>query len=334
VGGFPFAKGERPLAREAVVEFLAQPVWASAVSLDLHNAASLLVEPHLEELIPQQVRLATPVVDEQVRRFPNGRIESVSHGETVVGRFVLEPGWHWSRDVGPIARTRSCQIHHQGVVLRGRLRVETDAGYVCEFVIDDVYDIPPGHDASVVGDESFEAIEFASARVFGAPADSDRVLVAVLCTDIVDSTAHLRRLGDAAWRELLLEHNQQTRLELNRFRGREIQTTGDGFLAVFDGPARAVRCARALDSAVANLGIAIRAGVHTGEVEFVGDDVRGLAVHEAARVASVAMPGEVLVSATTKLLLAGSGITFESAGFHELKGFGEPHELFRLVGSA
>jgi len=268
---------------------------------------------------------------EQVRSFPNGRIETVSHRETTIGRFVLQPGWRWSRDVGPIARTRSCQIHHQGVVLKGRLRVETDAGDVCEFGIDDVYDVPPGHDASVPGDEPFEAIEFASARVFGVPADGDRVLAAVLYTDIVDSTAHLRRLGDSAWRELLLEHNQQTRLELNRFRGREIQTTGDGFLAVFDGPARAVRCAEAMSGTIAGLGIAIRAGVHTGEVEFVGDNVRGLTVHEAARVAGVASAGEVLVSAMTKLLLTGSGLTFESAGVHELKGLGDARELFRLA---
>jgi class 3 adenylate cyclase len=279
---------------------------------------------------PEAKSLRTP---EQVRRFPNGRIETVSHNETTIGRFILEPGWHWSRDVGPIARTRSCQIHHQGVVLRGRLRIQTDAGDVSEIGPDDAYDIPPGHDATVVGDEPFEAIEFASARIFAAPADGERVLAAVLCTDIVDSTAHLRRLGDSGWRDLLLEHNHRTRLELNRFRGREIQTTGDGFLAVFDGPARAVRCAEAMGQSVANLGIGIRAGVHTGEIEFIGNDVRGLTVHEAARVASVATAGEVLVSVTTKLLLAGSGLSFESAGTHQLKGLGDPRELFRLVRS-
>jgi len=279
---------------------------------------------------PQSKSFRSP---DQVRRFPNGRIENVSHGETTVGRFFLEPGWHWSRDVGPIAGTRSCQIHHQGVVLRGRLRVESDAGEVCEFGVDDVYDIPPGHDALVVSDEPFEAIEFASARLFAAPSQGDRVLAAMLCTDIVDSTAHLRRLGDSAWRELLLEHNHQVRIELNSFRGREIQTTGDGFLAVFDGPARAVRCARSIGRAVVRLGIAIRAGVHTGEVEFVGDNVRGLAVHETARVAGVAAAGEVLVSATTKHLLEGSGIALESAGVYELKGLGEARELFRIVGA-
>ena len=270
---------------------------------------------------------------DQVRKFPNGQIENVSHGETTIGRFVFQPGWRWSRDVQPIAGTRWCQNHHLGVVLRGRLRIESDTGEVSEFGVDDVYDIPPGHDGTVPGDEPFEAIEFASARVYAAPADGDRMLVAMLCTDIVESTAHLRRLGDSAWRELLLEHNNQTRLELNRFRGREIQTTGDGFLAVFDGPARAVRCARSIGRAVERLGITIRAGVHTGEVEFVGDNVRGLAVHETARVAGVATAGEVLVSATTKHLLEGSGIALESAGVHELKGLGEARELFRIVGS-
>jgi len=279
---------------------------------------------------PQAKSFRTP---DQVRRFPHGQIETVSHHDTTIGRFVLQPGWRWSRDVGPIAGTRSCQIHHQGVVLRGRLRVESDAGDVCEFGIDDAYDIPPGHDASVVGDEPWEAIELASAHLFGRPADGDRVLASLLFTDIVDSTSNLRRLGDAAWSTLLLEHNQRTRLELNRFRGRELQMTGDGFMAAFDGPARAVRCAQAMGQAVAELGVAIRAGIHTGEVEFIGDAARGLTVHEAARVASVAGAAEVLVSATTKLLLAGSGLTFESAGIHELKGLGEGRELFRLVGA-
>jgi class 3 adenylate cyclase len=279
---------------------------------------------------PQARSLRSP---QQVRNFPNGRIELVSHNETTIGHFVLQPGWRWSRDVAPIAGTRSCQIHHVGVVLRGRLRVESDAGEACEFAVDDVYDIPPGHDAWVMGDELFEAIEFDSARTFAAPVDGDRVLAAVLVTDIIDSTLQLKRLGDSAWRELLLEHNHQVRRELNDFRGREVQTTGDGFLAVFDGPARAVRCARSIGVSVAHLGIAIRAGVHTGEVELVGGNVRGLAVHEAARVASVAGPGEVFISTGTKYLLGGCNLVFESAGTYELKGLDGKHELFRLTGS-
>ena len=277
---------------------------------------------------PEAKSLRNP---EQVRSFPNGRIELVTHNETTIGRFLLQPGWRWSRDVGPIMQTRSCQIHHVGVVLRGRLRVESDTGEVCEFGVDDTYDIPPGHDATVVSDEPFQALEFASARGFAVPADGDRVLAAMLCTDIVDSTSHLRRVGDSVWRELLLEHNQQARIEFNRFRGREIQTTGDGFMTMFDGPARAVRCAQAIGFSIARLGIEIRAGIHTGEVELIGGNVRGLAVHETARIAGAAKAGEVLVSSTTKQLLAGSDLAFESTGFHELKGLGEARELFRLA---
>lgn len=266
----------------------------------------------------------------EVRRFPRGQIETVTHNETTIGRFVLEPGWRWSRDVAPIAGTHSCQVHHVGVVLKGRLHLKTDAGETFEFAEGDVYDIPPGHDAWVGGDAPFEAIEFAGARIFAAPADGERVLAAMLVTDIVDSTAHLRRIGDTEWRELLMNHNHQTRMEINRFRGREIQTIGDGFLAVFDGPARAVRCAQAIGASVRRLGIAVRAGVHTGEVEFLADNVRGLAVHQAARVAGAAKADEVLVSSTTKLLLAGSGLAFESAGMHALKGLEGSDELFRL----
>ena len=140
--------------------------------------------------------------------------------------------------------------------------------------------------------------------------------------------------GDTAWRELLMDHNHLVRMEINRFRGREIQTTGDGFLAVFDAPARAVRCGQAIGQSVARLNIAVRAGVHTGEVEFLADNVRGVAVHETARVASAAKAGEVLVSTSTKFLLAGSELAFESAGSHDLKGFGEARELFRLVDRA
>src|SRR5215469_16152760 len=157
---------------------------------------------------PRSKSLRNP---DQVRRFPNGLIETVSHSEATIGRFRLQPGWRWSNDVRPIAHTPSCQLHHFGLVLKGRLRVETDQGEVCEFGVDEVYDIPPGHDAAVVGDEPFEGIEFASARVFAAPADGDRVLAAILCTDIVDSTVHLSRVGDSAWKEQLLKHNQRAR---------------------------------------------------------------------------------------------------------------------------
>jgi len=150
--------------------------------------------------------------------------------------------------------------------------------------------------------------------------EPDRMLATVLFTDIVASTERAAALGDRRWRELLEAHHAAVRRELERYRGREVDTAGDGFLAVFDGPARAVRCAAAATAAVRDLGLQIRAGVHTGEVEVMGASVGGIAVHIGARVAALAGPGEVLVSSTVKDLVAGSGIAFEERGNHVLKG--------------
>ena len=158
--------------------------------------------------------------------------------------------------------------------------------------------------------------------VTGVPpaAVPDRVLLTVLFTDVVASTELLAELGDEAWRGLLDRHDETVRRYLQRYRGREIATTGDGFLAVFDGPARAVRCAQAIADAVVALGLEIRAGIHTGEVELRGEDIGGLAVHVAARIAALASAGEVLTSATVRDLTSGSGIVFESRGESELRG--------------
>ena len=160
---------------------------------------------------------------------------------------------------------------------------------------------------------------------------SDRVLATVLFTDIVGSTEKAAGLGDGPWGELLTQHHKLVRIELGRFRGREVNTAGDGFLATFDGPARAVRCARAVADGVCDLGIEIRAGVHTGEIELDGTDVRGIAVHIGARVAALAEPSEVLVSSTVKDLVAGSGLMFEDAGERELKGVPDRWHLYRVV---
>jgi class 3 adenylate cyclase len=148
----------------------------------------------------------------------------------------------------------------------------------------------------------------------------DRVLATLLFTDIVGSTAQAAEMGDRRWRELLEKHHALVRRELQRFRGREVDTTGDGFLATFDGPARAVRCAAAIRDAVAGLGLAVRAGLHTGECELVGSGVAGIAVHLGARIAALAGAGEVLVSSTVKDLVAGSGLSFVDRGVHVLKG--------------
>ena len=160
----------------------------------------------------------------------------------------------------------------------------------------------------------------------------DRLLSTVLFTDIVSSTERAAAIGDARWRALLDRHHDVVRIQLGRFRGREIDTAGDGFLAMFDGPARAVRCARAIADSVRELGLEIRAGLHTGEVELRGDDIAGLAVHIGARVASHAGPGEVVVSSTVKDLTAGSGLEFEELGEHALKGVPDRWRLYRVVG--
>ena len=198
-----------------------------------------------------------------------------------------------------------------------------------------VFDIPPGHDTWVLGDEPWVTIEWGgSGRAMGEAQEENggvRSLATVMFTDIVDSTATLARIGDEAWRELLNEHNRRLRDQLNRHRGREIDTTGDGFLAVFDSASRAVACGLAMVSAAREMGISIRVGVHTGEVEFVGGHARGVAVHAASRVLSRAAADEVLVSSTTRDLLEGSGLTLEDAGTHDLKGLSGARSLYRVA---
>jgi class 3 adenylate cyclase len=164
----------------------------------------------------------------------------------------------------------------------------------------------------------------------GAPAriEADRVLATVLFTDIVGSTEKAAALGDQRWRRLLDDHHATIRRVLARFRGREVKTTGDGFLATFDGPARGVRCARAITEEIKSLGIEVRAGLHTGECEMMGDDVGGIAVHIGARVAALAGAGEVLVSSTVKDLVAGSGLSFGARGSQTLKGVPGEWQIF------
>jgi len=162
-------------------------------------------------------------------------------------------------------------------------------------------------------------------------AEPERVLATILFTDIVASTERVAATGDRAWRETIERHNSAVRRELARFRGREIDTTGDGFLASFDGPARAIRCAQAIVAAVADLGLSIRAGLHTGECERVDGNLAGIAVHVGARVAAAADPGEVIVSSTVRDLVAGSGIELVDRGVHALKGVAEPWRLFAVA---
>jgi class 3 adenylate cyclase len=162
--------------------------------------------------------------------------------------------------------------------------------------------------------------------------DLDRILATLLFTDVVASTERSARLGDRRWLEILADHNTVVRAELARFRGNEVKTTGDGFLATFDGPARAVRAAQAITQAVRPLGIDIRCGLHTGEIERVENDVGGVAVHIAQRVSALAPAGEILVSNVVKELASGSGIMFKDHGEHALKGVPGSWRLFQVTG--
>ena len=191
--------------------------------------------------------------------------------------------------------------------------------------IDAVDHIPWGDSCDAIVDE----IEEFLTDVRHA-ADADRVLATVLFTDIVDATRRAAELGDRRWTEVLRAHNDLVRGELTRYRGREIDTAGDGFLATFDGPARAIRAASAMTAGVGRLGLDIRAGVHTGECELVGAKLGGIAVHIGARVAGLAKGGEVLVSNTVKDLVAGSGLRFQDRGMHALKGVPGDWHIFAV----
>ncbi len=187
----------------------------------------------------------------------------------------------------------------------------------------------PGQDHTAINDEVADAIEEFLTGAHSA-AEPDRVLATVMFNDIVASTERAATLGDRRWREVLESYRRTVRGELTRYRGREVNTAGDGFLATFDGPARAIRCACAIRDAVRSHGLQVRAGLHTGECELLGDDVGGIAVHIGARVVSMAGPDEVVVSSTVKDLVVGSGIHFGDRGAHVLKGVPGEWHLFAV----
>jgi class 3 adenylate cyclase len=271
-----------------------------------------------------------------VRDLGAGTMTVINLDETAIGRMKLEPGWRWSKDVGPKMQTATCQVRHLGYTISGHLHVTLEDGAEMDIRQGDAYEIPPGHDGWVVGDVPWETVEFASARVFGARDEEtgQHALGTILMTDIVGSTAMLERIGDTKWHALLLTHNERLRAQIDRHGGREIRTTGDGFQALFGSAGRGVRCAAAMVDEVADLGIQVRVGMHTGEVELAAGNLHGIAVHAAARVMALAGAGEVLVSSVTRDLLDGSGFVFEERGSHELKGLTGARPVFALVRSA
>ncbi|MGH2993044.1 MAG: adenylate/guanylate cyclase domain-containing protein [Solirubrobacterales bacterium] len=232
------------------------------------------------------------------------------------------------RDVLPAIRVPTLIIHRTGDTL---MRVEHSRYMADRIPGARLVELPGEDHLWWFGDQDAivdEAEEFLTGAR-SAP-EPDRVLATVLFTDIVGSTERAAELGDSRWRDLLERHGTVVRRELERHRGREVKTTGDGFLATFDGPARGIRCASSIAAAVRELGIEIRAGLHPGECELMNGDVGGIAVHTGARVSAEAGPGEVLVSSTVRDLVAGSGIEFEERGSRELKGIPGEWRLYAV----
>lgn len=250
-----------------------------------------------------------------------------------VSRDVHQVGWRWSTHVKPVVGTESCEVRHVGVVLTGLLHVALDTGEEFEVGPWGVMDIPAGHDAWVDGDTPVETLSLRGSRTWLEPLTTmtERVLSTVLFSDIVDSTAVAVRIGDRAWGEALSSHDEIVREAITRYRGRLIKLTGDGVLATFDSPGRALRAAITLRSDLSTAGIQIRGSLNTGEIELAGDDIRGRVVHEAARMMALAGPGEFIVADSTQTLARDAGVPLVERGEHELRGLDGRYRLFVIA---
>lgn len=252
-------------------------------------------------------------------------------GSLTIGRGILEPGWRWSTSLQSIQGTPSCQVHHLEVLLAGRFRVEMDDGETAEFGPGDVFDVPAGHDAWVVGEDSVVLVDvFGNVGAIGVAGERERLVTTLLMSDIVDSTRTAARLGDAAWKQRLADHNRIIRAQFDRFRGREVNTTGDGFLATFGSAAGALRAALAMRDGMSDLGIELRIGIHTGEIDVLPNDIGGVAVHAVSRITALGQHSEIIVSSVTRRLAEGSGLRFAERGRHTVKGLEDPIEVFSL----
>jgi class 3 adenylate cyclase len=254
------------------------------------------------------------------REFPGGVVDVLSIGPLTFGLETLHPGWRWSKDVRPIAGTDRCEFHHVGYQISGRCVAEDRDGTVTEMGPGDVFDIPPGHDVWVVGDEPCITLDFqgvAGWALRGAPSGT---LTTVLFTDVVDSTALIGRIGNQAWSRLRGLCLEGIHAALAQHGGVLVDTAGDGALARFDSPAAAVRAASAISASAQRIGLQTRASVHTGEVERRDGGLTGMAVHIGARVLAQAEPGEVLVTSTVRDLTLDAGLDYDDRGSFELKG--------------
>lgn len=250
-------------------------------------------------------------------------------GDLTVGRVTQDPGWHWKTHMQPLVGGDLCQVRHVGIVLSGHFHMEYTDGTSVDLRPDDVFDVPPGHDAWTVGDEPFVYVAWEGLRTWATPIGvGERTLLSLVFTDLVESTSTAIRIGERAWSDLLAHHNELVRGAIARHRGHEVGTTGDGFLATFDGAGRAIRFAIDVRVESRLLDLHVRAGVHTGEVERIGSDVRGIAVHEAARIAGVANADQILVSEVTRALAADAGLTFDSGVPYQLRGIDGQRVLY------
>lgn len=266
------------------------------------------------------------------RPFEKGVGELTRLGTLTIGRALLEPGWRWSTSLGSVMGTPSCPIHHTQLLVTGRIALQMDDGELMEMEPNDVFDVPPGHDSWVIGDEPVILLDFAgNIGSMGLPHDPERIVTTLVMTDIVDSTRIASALGDRRWKQLLASHNRVVRSQLDRFHGNEGQTTGDGFLATFASALAAVRCGVAIADSVPEIGLEVRVGVHTGEIEMAPGELRGIAIHATARIMALGSSSEVVVSSVTRGLVEGSDLAFAEHGRHQLKGLNRPIEVFRVL---
>ena len=263
--------------------------------------------------------------DDDFRRWA-GKLERYSVSPGAVSTALNQMGENDVREVLPLICVPTLVVRRRNEALLD----ERHARYIVDHVDDAQYVELPGSDALVLAGDTRELVDALEEFITGTRRSYslERVLATVLFTDIVGSTRRAVELGDSRWRELLAEHYAIVRSQLARYGGREVKTMGDGFLATFDGPARAVRCAIAIADASREAGVDIRAGLHTGECDFTGNDVGGIAVHIASRVLGHAGVGEVVVSRTVVDLVAGSQLAFEDRGAHELKGVPGSWQLY------
>jgi class 3 adenylate cyclase len=270
---------------------------------------------------------------EAVVSYELGATNQVRIAQTVVSRHVLQPGWNWEEHARPSAGTPSCELHHRGVVLSGRMGIRTDDGEELVVGPNQVFDLPPGQVTWVEDEDELVMVDWAGGAGFDPQSGGEaRAMATILFTDIVDSTARASEAGDASWKRTVAMHDDVVRNALPEFGGREIETAGDSFLVAFENVESAIRCGLSLVPALAAIQLPIRVGIHSGEVVRSQDQVRGLAVHAAARIVDQAGSGEVLVSSTTRDLAEGAtGLTFESRGQFRLKGLNREYELFSVV---